>query len=261
MLMTHRVGAVLVLFGVVIALSPAFAQSTGTEEISFKATSANVRETGVPVRIRLTRWSTDAERAPLVAALTPAARAAAPPAPPEAAADDGAAPTGRGAGAGAGAAPAAGRGAAGRGGAGRGAARSGAPGRGGRGGAPAAPVTPIVALMAAIAKAPTLGYIWTNEVTGYAIKYAYRAPLAAGGERIVLATDRRLGGYTPGWQPVAKTPLTDYEFTVVEMELDARGAGDAKTSLTSKVIVDAEAKTLALDDYAAAPVILQNVKR
>jgi hypothetical protein len=252
MSMTLRVASLLVLFGVVVALSPTFAQSTATEEISFKATSANVRETGVPVRIRLTRWSTDAERAPIVSALTPAARPAAAAAPADV--EDGAAPAARGAGA---AGPAAGRGAAGRGAAGRG----GAPGRGGRGGAPAAPLTPIAALTAAIAKAPTLGYIWTNEVTGYSIKYAYRAPLADGGERIVLATDRRLGGYTAGWKPVSKAALTDYEFTVVEMQLDAKGAGEAKTSLTSKVVVDAEAKTLALDDYAAAPVILQNVKR
>ena len=58
-------------------------------------------------------------------------------------------------------------------------------------------------MTAAIGRGPTLGYIWTNEVTGYSIKYAYHAPLPDGGERIILATDRRLGAYTTGWKPVA----------------------------------------------------------
>ncbi|HEY3044839.1 MAG TPA: hypothetical protein VGJ39_12480, partial [Vicinamibacterales bacterium] len=154
----------------------------------------------------------------------------------------------------------------------------GAAGRGGRGGAgrgrgDAAPLNPIAALTAAIGRAPTIGYIWTNDVTGYSIKYAYHAPLPDGGERIILATDRRLGAYSAGWKPVAApgaealakaAPPTDYEFTVIEIRLDSKGLGEGKTSLTTKVIVDDNvpgAKTVALDDYAAAPAILKNVKR
>jgi hypothetical protein len=41
------------------------------------------------------------------------------------------------------------------------------------------------------------------------------------------------------------------------MELDAKGRGEAKTSLTTKVLADAAAKTLALDGYAAAPTLLR----
>ena len=52
-----------------------------------------------------------------------------------------------------------------------------------------------------ISRAPTLGYIWTNDVTGYSIKYAYHASMPDGSERIILATDRRLGAYSPAWQP------------------------------------------------------------
>jgi hypothetical protein len=126
-------------------------------------------------------------------------------------------------------------------------------------------------LTAAIGKEPTLGYIWTNEVTGYSIKYAYHASLPDGGERIILATDRRLGTYTTGWRPVPAGPpaadarampaLTDYEFTVIEIRLDARGLGEGKTSLTTKVIADNEAKTVALDNYAATPALFENVTR
>jgi len=118
-----------------------------------------------------------------------------------------------------------------------------------------------VTLTAAIEKAPTVGYIWTNEIVGYSIKYAYRAPSPNGGERIILATDRRLGSGAGGWKPVGSGTPTDYTFTLIEIRIDSKGVGEGKTSLTSKVILDNEAKTPALDNYAATPAIFQNVKR
>ena len=234
---------------IAISVSIASAQTSFTQapQANFAAISAHVARPGSPVTIRIQRWSTDEERAPLIAALNtpppppppppPAAPAPAPPAPDGDAAQ---------------AAPPAGR--AGR------AGRAG--GRGGRGDTPPPPpkpITPIEALTTALTKAPTIGYIWTDEVTGYSIKYAYRIPLPAGGERIVLATSRALGGGSIQWKPTE--PATDYEFTVIELRLNAKGLGEGKTSLTSKVVIDSEAKTLAIENYAAAPVILQNVKK
>jgi hypothetical protein len=108
---------------------------------------------------------------------------------------------------------------------------------------------------------PTSGFIWTNEVTGYAIKYAYRVTQADGGQRIILATNRRLGANTDGWRPVDSGPNPDYDFTVVELRLDARGAGDATTSLTTPVTVDPDTKSIALEKGTSSPVILRNVKR
>jgi hypothetical protein len=139
----------------------------------------------------------------------------------------------------------------------------GQPARGGRGRGDAAPAPPdpIATLTAAVAKAPTVGYIWTDEVVGYSIKYAHHTPLPDGGERIIIATDRRLGADTSGWQPVATATRTDYEFTVFEIRMNSKGVGEAKTTLTSKVVFDAQAKTLTLDNYAASPAILQNVNR
>ncbi len=63
------------------------------------------------------------------------------------------------------------------------------------------------------------------------------------------------------WKPAGTEPATGYDFTLIELRLNAKGLGEGKTSLTTKVIVDSQAKTIALDNYAAAPVILQNVKR
>ena len=72
----------------------------------------------------------------------------------------------------------------------------------------------------------------------------------------MLATDRRLGAHSPAWTPASGTP-TDYVFTVIEMQLDAAGAGEARTSLTTAVAADESARTLALEGYSAAPVLLK----
>ena len=215
--------------------------------LKLTATSVNVSEPGNNVRIDLNRWSSDQERTQLVTALTPPPPAPAEvPAPPIAAA------------------PAAGaEGAAARGG--RGGARGAAAGargggaRGGRGGN-AGPVDPVAAFTTAIGRAPTIGYIWTNEVTGYAIKHALRLPSSDGSERILLATNRRIGANTFSWTPVKGTP-TPYEFTVLEIRLTASGSGEGKASLTANVTIDNDAKAIGIENYASAPALLEKVKR
>lgn len=195
--------------------------------LKLKAIVIGAGTSTAPLTIELFRWSTDVERAPLLAALS-----APPPAPPRAAP---AAPAGR----------------AGR-----------AAGRGGRAGAP--PPSPRERLTSAIKAAPTVGFIWSDGPTGYSIKYAWRASPALRGiegspnapERVVLVTDRRLGANATSW-PAPAAGATDLEFTVVEMRIDGKGVGEAKSSLSSPVVVDAAANTLAIDKYTEAPVLLK----
>jgi hypothetical protein len=168
------------------------------------------------------RWSTDAERAPLLTALAAPVVAAGQGGP------EGPSPTGRAA--------------AGR-----------AAGRGGRGGRGTPPATPLERLATAVKAAPTLGYVWGDGVTGYSIKYAWHS---ATSDRVVLVTDRRLGAHVPEWGLPAGTP-SEPEFTVIELRLDATGAGEGKASLSTAVVVDAAASTLALDRFAAAPTLLK----
>lgn len=217
------------------------------------ATSINVSEPGQAVRLDIARWSSDKERNDLATALTPPAPAPTPPPVPTAAPAAAEAPEGA---AGATAARG-GRGQAGRGGA---AGGRGAAARGGRGGGNASPADPISAFTSAIGRAPTIGYIWTNEITGYSIKYAVRSTAPDGGESIILATNRRMGANTPAWAPAGGTPNT-YEFTLLEIHLPRSGSGEAKASLTSNISLDNENKTIRLQDYAAAPALLANVKR
>ena len=194
--------------------------------LKLRATVAAAGTPAMTMSIELFRWSTDEERAPLLAALS--APAPAPPAAPGAPA-----PAGRAA-------------AAGRGGG----------GRGGRAAGPAAPASPQERLTAAVKAAPTCGFIWSGGPTGYSVKYAWRMASPEGGERVVLVTERRIGANEVGW-PAATGPAADAEFTVIEMRLNAKGVGDAKASLSAPVVVDAAAKTLAIDGYAAAPVFLK----
>jgi len=200
-------------------------------ETTFTATSANVNDAGRGVKINILRWSNDDDRNALVAAMNPPAQRG------------NAEPAGE----------------RGRGGAGRGAA--GARGRG-RGDAPAVPPNPMAAVIAALERAPTIGYVWLNDSNiGYAIRYAYRTPMPDGGERIILASNRRLGDTGTSWKPVAAASATDYDFTIIELRLDSKGSGEGKASINTKVVVDADAKTIALENYAAAPAVLKNVRR
>jgi hypothetical protein len=224
----------------------AFAEATADESaqaapaLTLKASVIGGSAPTAPLTIELFRWSTDAERAPLLTALS------APPPPPPSAAP--AAPAGR----------------------------AGRAARGGRAAAP--PPSPLERFTSALKAAPTVGFIWGDGPTGYSIKYAWRSASPGAPERVVLVTDRRLGAHATSWPvaasaagessksavasgrqgdpPVAKAGA-DAEFTVVEMRIDGKGVGEAKSSLTAPVVVDATANTLALDKYMEAPVLLK----
>ena len=204
-------------FSVAIAVTLTLLSSAGhicAESLALKLRATTIGAgASSPLTVELFRWSTDSERAPLHAAFS-----APPPAPP--------AP----------AAPAAGRGRA--------------AGRGGRGNA-APPLSPAQRIAAAVKAAPTFGYIWGDGVTGYSIKYAWRSSLPGGAERIVLVTDRRLGSHAPPFTPPA-APAGEQDYTVVEMTINAKGSGDARTSLSTRVVVDTAANTLTLDGSTPA---------
>jgi hypothetical protein len=246
------------LLGVVFVGAMAKAQApANTSALILSATS----DSAGAIKIDVLRWSTDAERNQLLLAWT---RPSAPrpagggrggrgrggaAAAPDPTADD--APQD------AGAAPAA---AAGRGGVGRGGGRGG---RGGNAGAePTASSTPESSLAAALGNAPTVGYLWSAfEVSGYALRYAVRLPAQDGGERIVLITDRRLGAFNNLWKPTGTGTPANYDFSLIELHLNAKGPGEGRVSLTGKIKADDVSKTFALENYADLPVTLKNVTK
>ena len=205
------------------ALLPVAAETPAADSgpmLRLTALTANVTGSPDSVRIDVFRWSTDAERDSLMAAweLKPGA-------------------PGRGAAAGRGG----GRG--GRGGTARGPApapdadgadapapapapargRGAAQGAGARGGAPAAAPTPESQLALALKEAPTVGYLWSSEVAGYAVRYAGKTALPDGADRIILITDRRLGEANGLWRSPAQTGPAPYDFSIIELRLNEKG--------------------------------------
>jgi len=255
------------------------AQTPTKPLVRFTATTDNVASAGETVRIDLFAWSTEADRDEFVKSWVSPSR----PAP---AVGEDPAPAGRGGRGNRGAeapapavnavrtaADAGARGDAGPDGqasaGGRG-ARSGRGGRGGRGAggggdeipaAPAAPMTPAASLAASLKKAPGVGMLWTSETVGYSLRYAYRLTQPDGSERIILATDRRLGAWNNFWKPVGTSTAIDYPFSVIELRLSATGLGEGKASLITSITVDNSAKSIALDNYSSSPVVLKTVNR
>jgi len=177
---------------VLVAVLAGFAQ-TGAPVARYTATTANTSSPGDPVRFDLLRWSTDAERNQLFAAV-------------------------------------------------------GATGES--------------TLAGLLQRAPTIGYIWTTESAGYPLRYAYRAAMPDGGERIIMAIDRQLGSYEPQrWKLTGGAKLMDYPFTIIELHFSKAGLGEGKASLATKVDADKDAKTIALENYGGAPVLFMGVKK
>jgi hypothetical protein len=107
---------------------------------------------------------------------------------------------------------------------------------------------------------PTIGYFWTSESAGYSVRFAYRVTQPDGGQRVILMTDRRLGGSPQAWKPIAPATSPDYPFTLIELRLNRAGQGEGKGSITNKITVD-DTKNLTIENYAAAPVLLKGVAR
>jgi hypothetical protein len=93
------------------------------------------------------------------------------------------------------------------------------------------------------------------------VRFAARLAEPDGSERIILITDRRLGAWNDLWKPAGTDSPNNYEFSVVELHLNSHGEGEGKVSLTGKIVADGAAKTFGLENYAALPVVLKNVRR
>jgi hypothetical protein len=112
-------------------------------------------------------------------------------------------------------------------------------------------------LLSTLQSLPRVGYIRTPNSIGYDLHYARRTPLADGGERVVLATDR----YISFWEATNRPRSVDYPFTVIEMHINPDGVGEGKMSLATKITGDKENKLIVLENYATQPVLLQSVRR
>jgi hypothetical protein len=112
-----------------------------------------------------------------------------------------------------------------------------------------------------LAARPSAGQIWSEGPAGYSLKYAHREELPGGGQRVVVITDRPLGAvdYPGPWRAQGQSGDVP-PFTVIELHVSRNGRGEGKMSLTGSFTVDAEAHTVHLSNYDAAPVTIRNVQ-
>ncbi|HEU4455218.1 MAG TPA: hypothetical protein VFR81_19295 [Longimicrobium sp.] len=106
----------------------------------------------------------------------------------------------------------------------------------------------------ALQKVEPLGRIRTPDSIGYDLRYAHQVPLPGGGRRILLGTERPISAR----ELIAGARSTDYPFTVVEMRLDAKGEGQGKLSIATRVVSDGDA--VELENYDMAPVQLTKIR-
>jgi len=100
----------------------------------------------------------------------------------------------------------------------------------------------------------TLGYVWTAESVGYAIRYAYHTPIDNGGERIILALNGRFGSRNPTLWDTNQPDGQPY--TLLELRVDAQGRGEGRD-----VLPTAMAYAFGLDGYEVAPTLLEILGR
>ena len=104
---------------------------------------------------------------------------------------------------------------------------------------------------------PHVGYFNTPGNLRWDLRYAWKTAQPDGGERVVLATDRRIS-----FREASRQSRTlDYPFTVIELRLNKDGEGEGMMSLATKIIPDKEANTVTLENWGQQPVQLKLVRR
>jgi len=113
------------------------------------------------------------------------------------------------------------------------------------------------ALLDALQSMPRVGYIRTPNSIGYDLHFARKAQIPDGGERVILATDRRIGF----WEAANRPRSIEYPFTLIELHIRPDGEGEGKMSLATKITTERDNKMIVLEDYASQPVLLTSVHR
>lgn len=110
------------------------------------------------------------------------------------------------------------------------------------------------ALLDALQKLPVVGYINTPGSLRYDLHFARQRPEAEGGKTIILATDR----YMTAWEAFNRPRVSDYPFTLIQLQLDRTGRGVGKASIATK-ITQKDDGTIELENFANQPVALNDV--
>lgn len=112
-------------------------------------------------------------------------------------------------------------------------------------------------MLDALKALPRVGSIRTTGTVGWDLRYARRTELPDGGQRIELITDRPIGTF----EAADQSRSMEYPFTMVDIRLNAKGEGDGKLYVATRIAADRGTKVIVMENYNIAPVTLTAVKR
>jgi len=112
------------------------------------------------------------------------------------------------------------------------------------------------ALMSDLQKVRPAGYIRTPGSLRWNVHYARQIPLSDGGRRIVIATDRPMNFYELWHRPRS----ADYQYLLAEIRLGSDGKGRGTLVPAARIDYHEPTKTIEVENYAAQPVRLTDVR-
>jgi len=111
------------------------------------------------------------------------------------------------------------------------------------------------ALLDAVRDAPPAGSIQSPGSLPWSLRFAWQQATADGGRRIVILTDRPIGG----WEILLGSPTLEYPFSVIELSLDAAGEGDGTLSVATQIVIDEDDGLVNVEGYDPEGVRLTHV--
>jgi hypothetical protein len=113
------------------------------------------------------------------------------------------------------------------------------------------------ALLEVLKDLRSVGTIRTPGNLAYDLRYAHQVSTGDGRRRIFLATDRPISV----WEAINRPRTIDYPFTFIELRVNARGEGEGKLSLATRIISSSDGQTIELENYDTQPIQLSGIRR
>ena len=110
------------------------------------------------------------------------------------------------------------------------------------------------AMLNELQRAKRVGSLRTPNSIGYEISALAQEPGQDGGRRVLLVTDRPVGFSEATNRP----PSIDYPFTVIDIQMPAKGFGKGTMSIAAKIIP--AGRTVLIENYDTQPVQLNRVE-
>ena len=110
-------------------------------------------------------------------------------------------------------------------------------------------------LLDVLRDAKPVGTIRTPDSLGYDLRYARQTPTPDRGRNIVIATDRPISF----WEARNQPRVSDYPFTIIQMQIPPEGKGKGTLSYATKITVR-DKNTVELENFASAPVMLNEIE-